>query len=149
VTRYLHLQRAWWTMAILFPVGGVFVAAAVFGASLPAVARLAMAGVAALMAWVLITFSRLTVEVSNEVNIYFGWGWPRKTFEPAQIDDVRTVRNPLWYGFGIRWIPKGWMWNVSGLDAVELTLRTGRVFRIGTDDPDGLLAAIRWVLGRA
>jgi hypothetical protein len=35
-----------------------------------------------------------------------------------------------------------WVWNVSGLDAVELTLRSGRRFRIGTDEPEELAKAI-------
>lgn len=37
------------------------------------------------------------------------------------------------------------MYNVAGYDAVELELRSGRVFRIGTDEPDALLAAIERV----
>jgi len=34
------------------------------------------------------------------------------------------------------------MWNVSGLDAVELALDGNRRYRIGTDDPEGLAAAL-------
>jgi len=41
-------------------------------------------------------------------------------------------------GWGIRWTGSGWLFNVSGLDAVELSLKSGRRFRIGTDDPRGL-----------
>jgi len=32
---------------------------------------------------------------------------------------------------------------VSGLDAVELRLKSGEVQRIGTDDPQGLAAALK------
>jgi hypothetical protein len=48
-------------------------------------------------------------------------------------------------GWGIRALHKGWLWNIAGLDAVELELKTGRVFRIGTDDADvdDLIAAIK------
>ena len=35
------------------------------------------------------------------------------------------------------------MFNVSGFEAVELTLASGRAFRIGTDQPKELTAAIR------
>ena len=35
------------------------------------------------------------------------------------------------------------MYNIAGRDTVELELQSGNVFRIGTDDPDGLLAALR------
>ena len=39
--------------------------------------------------------------------------------------------------------PWGWMYNVSGLDAVEIELKGGGRFRIGTDEPDELVRAIR------
>ena len=38
---------------------------------------------------------------------------------------------------------RGMLYNVSGRDAVEIRLDTGRRFRLGTDDPDGLVAALR------
>ena len=52
------------------------------------------------------------------------------------------MRNKWWYGWGLRWIPGGSMYNVWGFDAVELELRSGKVFRIGSDEPDALLAAL-------
>ncbi len=55
---------------------------------------------------------------------------------------MRPVRNSWWYGWGVRKVPGGWMYNVWGYDAIELELASGKVFRIGTDDPDGLLAAL-------
>ena len=38
--------------------------------------------------------------------------------------------------------PSGWMFNVSGLDAVELELVNGKRFRIGTEDPSEVVEAI-------
>jgi len=38
--------------------------------------------------------------------------------------------------------PGYWVINVSGFEAVELRLQNGRRYRVGTDDPAGLLAAI-------
>jgi hypothetical protein len=35
------------------------------------------------------------------------------------------------------------LYNVSGLDAVELRLKSGDIRRIGTDDPHGLAAALK------
>jgi len=38
----------------------------------------------------------------------------------------------------------GWrLYNVSGLDAVELHLENGDIRRIGTGDPKGLAAALK------
>ena len=39
-------------------------------------------------------------------------------------------------------IPDGWMYNVWGLDAIDVVDETGKVFRIGTDDPENLLAVL-------
>ena len=37
----------------------------------------------------------------------------------------------------------GWLFNVSGLQAVEIFLRSGKKYRIGTDEPERLVEAIR------
>ncbi len=88
-------------------------------------------------------FNRLTVTVAaGTVDATFGFGWPRHSIQVLDIVAVRQVRNPWWYGLGIRWIPNGWMYNVWGLDAVELELKSGHVFRIGSDDCSDLLAAL-------
>jgi hypothetical protein len=95
------------------------------------------------LSWVTVTFSMLTVLVDTEqIRVYFGRGWPRKTVSRADIVSVRPVRNEWWHGLGIRWIPHGALWNVWGRDAAELQLRSGRVFRVGTDDVDALVAAL-------
>ncbi len=61
----------------------------------------------------------------------------------ADIANVSIVRNSVLNGFGIRMRPGFRLYNVSGLDAVELHLKNGEVRRIGTDDASGLAAALR------
>jgi hypothetical protein len=96
--------------------------------------------VLAACAWI---FGSLSVTVTDcEVACWFGPGMFRRRFAVTDIAVARTVRNPWYFGFGIKMIPKGWMYNVAGLDAVELELRNGRRFRIGTDEPQQLAAAI-------
>ena len=34
-----------------------------------------------------------------------------------------------------RHTPHGWLYNVSGWEAVEITLPSGKRFRLGTDEP--------------
>jgi hypothetical protein len=52
-------------------------------------------------------------------------------------------RNHWWNGFGIRSGSGFRLYNVSGLDAVELHLKSHDVRRIGTDDPQGLADALK------
>ena len=92
---------------------------------------------------VVLLFSRLQVTVSNgRIVTAFGFGRPHREIELADVTAVRQVRNTWIQGTGIRKISGGWMYNVWGLDAVEVDLSSGDVFRIGTDDPENLLAAI-------
>ena len=87
--------------------------------------------------------ARLTVVVDvQSVTASFGWGWPGRTIDRAEIETAVHVRNSWWHGWGIRKVSRGWMYNNAGRDAVELSLRSGKVFRIGTDQPVELLAAI-------
>ncbi|GAB6057872.1 hypothetical protein [Desulfonatronum parangueonense] len=85
------------------------------------------------------TFSSLTVTVtSTMLQAHFTPGWPRKSESLANIAAVRAVRNPWYYGWGIRLTPQGALYNVSGLDAVEVRTKDGKAFRIGTDEPEKL-----------
>ncbi len=88
-------------------------------------------------------FSGLTVRVDHRaITAGFGPGLIHKSFALSEVASCRPVRNRWWYGWGIRKIPGGWLYNVSGLDAVELRMKNGRVCRIGTDEPRALDAAI-------
>ena len=92
-------------------------------------------------------FASLTVNVSPQsISLRFGPGLFRKRFAVAEVTDARVVRNRWYYGWGIKLTPHGWLYNVSGLDAVEIQLRGGRKYRIGTDEPMALAAAITSVL---
>jgi len=55
----------------------------------------------------------------------------RERFAFGDILTARAVRNSPAYGWGIRYIHRGRLWNVWGLDAVELQLKNGTRFRIG------------------
>ncbi len=91
----------------------------------------------------------LTVEVDDaQVRLRFGVGMVRKSFRLDEIASCRPVRNKWWWGWGIRLIPGGWLYNVSGLDAVELVLNNGKVFRIGTDEPQVLSDFLQLKLGQ-
>ncbi len=92
----------------------------------------------------LAVFGALTVTVSSGTIVCsFGIGLVRRRISLSDVLEARVVRNPWYAGWGIRWIPGQYvLWNVSGLDAVELVFTNGSRFRIGTDEPDALLNAI-------
>ena len=85
----------------------------------------------------------LEVKVNaDEILLSYGFGFINKKIQRQQILQVEVVRNAWWYGLGIRLTPHGWMWSISGLDAIELTYQDGNKFRIGTNQPRGLYQAL-------
>jgi hypothetical protein len=91
----------------------------------------------------------LTVEVDTvSIRLRFGIGLLRKTFPLDEVADCQPVRNAWWWLWGIRRFPGGWLYSVSGLDAVELRLKNGKRCRIGTDEPQRLSDCIRARLAR-
>ena len=93
---------------------------------------------------VAILFSSLTVEVGdNELRWHFGPGLWTYRLPLDEIKEVAVVKNHWWNGFGIRMAPGFRLYNVSGLDAVELRLKSDEVRRIGTYDPQGLANALQ------
>lgn len=139
--RYRHTQRGT-LMLVALPAGAVILVLAGLDNPLPAARWLlwALAAVFLVLAWL---FSSLTVEVDDAaLRWHFGPGLWNYQIPLVEIRSAEVVRNTWSNGFGIRLKPGFRLYNVSGLDAVELRLKSGDVRRIGTDDPRGLRAAI-------
>ena len=92
----------------------------------------------------LVLFATLTVVIEEDVlEIRFGPGIIRKKFPLKDIESCQVVKNPWYYGWGIRLTPHGWLYNVSGSYAVEIKMKTGKEYQIGTDIPNDLEKVIR------
>ena len=88
-------------------------------------------------------FHSLTVRVSlSDIALSFGVGLIRKQFPIGDISGASIVQNRWYNGFGIRKIRGGWLYNVSGFDAIEIQFKNKRKYRIGTNQPKELLAAV-------
>jgi len=136
MTRYQHTQIGhaivWSLLAIILIVNGGL------GHHAPPLA------VSIMLLVCLILFYRLNVTIDDEMLCAsFGPGIIRKRVPLADIVSCEPIRIRWWYGWGIHVTPCGWLYNVSGFDAVAITLRDGRKFALGTDDPHGLTAGIR------
>ncbi len=97
----------------------------------------------AILAIALLLFGTLTISIDDEeLRFHFGPGIVRRRIPLAEIASCRIVRNKWYYGWGIHRTPHGWLYNVSGFEAVEITRRDGTALRLGTDEPQELAQAI-------
>jgi hypothetical protein len=138
VTVYRHTQFG--TVTVISVVAAIALVVVIAGRTgwhpIPVVVSIAL-GVSLLL------FYCLTIDIDRErVRCAFGPGLISKQVPLVEIAAARAVRNKWYWGWGIRLTPSGWMFNVSGLDAVELELVGGGRFRVGTDEPDAVVRAI-------
>lgn len=93
---------------------------------------------------ILLGFYGMTVIVTDrQIIIKFGIGLYIKKIDLSSINSIETVKYPIYYGYGIRIIPNGMLYNVNGKHAIEIKLKhKKRVIQIGTNDWVNLKAAI-------
>ena len=147
--QYHHMQIGW-TLIVL--VLAAVVAEIVLVVVLVPDSTLALSlsgALAAILAVTLVLFSTLTVTVDDSaVRLAFGMEVLRREVALDEIAAAAKVRNAWYSGWGVRIIPNGRVYNVGGLDAVELRLDSGRVVRLGSDEPDVLLMAVQSALAK-
>ena len=136
-----YYQRVQYGFLILVPTGFLTLFLGGIGT---VTANYFLFGVGVLFLVISALFYRLQVTVTDSaVRVRFGIGLIKKTIPITAIVSAEPVRNSWWYGWGIRVYPKGWLFNISGLDAVELQMKKGPRLRIGTNDPVGLTGAVQ------
>jgi hypothetical protein len=136
--RYKHTQIGYLTIIVFFSLFLIEIIMAVIVFSLIPFLALIIMGICLLL------FCTLTTTIrSNVLEIRFGPGLIRKRFYLKDIESCQAVKNHWYYGWGIHRTPHGWLFNVSGFSAVEIKMKSGKKYRIGTDVPDELEEAIR------
>ena len=143
-TRYEHRQSSLFLPSLLV-VSMIMVLAITTRGGSPGLA-IGVAVLMALLTAAIFCFSALITSIDQaRIKVAFRYGSPAREIPLSSIISHQAVRNPWWYGFGIRLIPGGWMYNVWGLSAVEVRYDSGaglKTFRIGTDEPKALSHAI-------
>ncbi|MBL7852255.1 MAG: hypothetical protein JNN04_15235 [Cyclobacteriaceae bacterium] len=92
---------------------------------------------------------RMQTEVTEaSVSVRFGVGLIKRVIPVASIQSVKVVTNAWYYGWGIRYIPGGMLYNISGTKGIELQLKGGRRVRIGSTNPEGLAREVELNLGK-
>ena len=143
-------QFGTFSVSVMLPIF-IFVLAMLFIAGINDPAQAIIFGIVVLTLLIcLLIFYKLTIYVDNTyVSFRLGAGLVKKKYLIADIKSCRPVKNSFIYGIGIRKIPNGWLYNVSGFGAIELTFRNKKsVVRIGTDNPEKVSESInRFITG--
>lgn len=81
-------------------------------------------------------FYGLTTKISGDtIVITFGIGLIKRRIKIERIIAAEAVKNPWYYGWGIRYFPKGMLYNINGSSGVEIKFKdTEDMIRIGTMD---------------
>lgn len=88
-------------------------------------------------------FGSLTVEVTQtDLQFHFGFGLIRRRIALIDIEQWNETHTSFFSGWGIHLTLRGWLYNVSGFSAIEITLKNGKRFVLGTDEPTQLRAAL-------
>lgn len=146
---YKHTQIGYLMLVVTLAVLVLFIWVNTMAAAEPPSAdsgtNLLVTATMALIIFILASFWSLQVTINEEyLRIKFGYGIYQKKLLLNDIATAQAVKNHWYYGWGIRgWLwPKMWVYNVSGFEAVEIKLKNGKTYRIGTDEPQKLEQAI-------
>ena len=93
----------------------------------------------------LLVFYKLTI-IIDETNVSFklGIGLVGKSYKITDIKSCKSAPNSALNGIGIRMLSNGWLYNVSGLKAIELQFNNRKsIIRIGTNKPDEISSVIQ------
>src|SRR5262245_11421865 len=90
-----------------------------------------------------VLFYALTVEVDDaQLRVRFGVGLIGRRVALTDIARADLVRTKVWWGWGLHLTPSGWLYNVSGRDAVRVEIRGERALIVGSDDAPALKQAL-------
>jgi hypothetical protein len=145
---YEHTQAGWPTRVALLAVAMIFVGSTMLAGPVEVgtadVVMLAGATAALVVGWL---WSSLTVRIADgALRLQFGLGVPRRTIRLSDIDSLEVTRTRFWDGWGLRRTRRGWLYNVSGYDALLVRCKDGRALLVGTDEPRKLKAALERAL---
>ena len=143
--KYKHTQIGYpvlvITLAVLVLFAWIQVTSRAEPSSVDSGTNFAITAIMVLILFILVSFATLKVSMDEDyLRIKFGYGIFRKRFSLSEIVSAKQVKNHWYCGWGIRvWFwPKMWIYNISGFDAVEIKLKNGKTYRIGTDEPKKL-----------
>lgn len=142
---YQHTQRSAAALFLLSVAAVIPIGLLVTGAlaTVPVGVRLTVLAASVVMLVSAFVFSSLTIAIRDgQLSWWFGPGVVKKTVPLSTIVSAEATTTSIFNGWGIHLTTRGWLYNVSGRQAVLVTQADGKRFLLGTDEPDSLVQAI-------
>jgi hypothetical protein len=142
---YQHSQRSAAALFLLCVAAVIPIGLVVSGAlaTVPVGVRLTVLAASVVMLVSAFVFSSLTIAIRDgQLSWWFGPGVVKKTVPLSTIVSAEATTTSIFNGWGIHLTTRGWLYNVSGRQAVLVTQADGKRFLLGTDEPDSLVQAI-------
>jgi len=94
---------------------------------------------------ILLLFYKLKITLSDKfLRLSFGIGLIRKKILLSEVAGVNIVRTKWYNGWGIKMIKNGWLYNIQGLSAIELSFNNKKsIVQIGIKSNSTLEREIR------
>ena len=98
----------------------------------------------------LLFFYKITIEIDDAfISFKLGIGWFGRKYRIDNLISCKSVKNSIWYGMGARLLPNGWLFNVSGLKAIELSFKNKKsIIRIGTNKPEEIAEIVTTLINK-
>lgn len=151
VGNYREFQFGWVLLILILAIQGLttfFLVSQIGARPLTLPSYLESTGVLSI---IVMLFHSMRIRIdSSQVVVLFGVGLIRKKIDLNRVKSLEIVKNPWYYGWGLRLLPNGWLYNISGADAIEIKfVDTNRSVRIGTKDPHKLIGEINARMNRS
>jgi hypothetical protein len=134
---YKEFTFGWITLVFLIPAHLVLLYLYINKLGSNPMGPTAFIAVTSILILICFLFYGMTTRITTDaITLSFGIGLIRKKIPLTHVKSVAPVKSPWYYGWGIRIIPNGMLYTMSGNSGVELTCNdTNRIIRIGTKDP--------------
>lgn len=91
-------------------------------------------------------FYKLTIELDEStLKLTYGIGLIRIKLKIDELEHIEIIKNPWYYGLGIRITPKGMLYNIQGSKAVNIKYMgngKSKSVLVGTPEPERLKKAL-------